>query len=263
MWDIALFSMPIVTLIESFLHPEGWVIGRLFLLLPYIFLSSLVLDQTTRQALGVSGNRTQCITDIFIANENPKEMKKHILQPHFADSLEIYRIKSLPKYIGFCTSDEFGFNWHIYLFPHPESSRKSVLLIVGYTLTPFEILADNLTRNRLTGREAHVRWLLNDYVQLTGPESLESFENKYPTFSAMANIGLKIALKHTEIPLASVTRISAASKTLILAICIPILAITALYLGGYISPENLVVTLLPTFVLIALELFIALFRRKE
>jgi hypothetical protein len=264
-WDIALMAFPLIILVEFAIHYQdpSLAISRFFVFGMLLFPSGLGLDALMRSTLGVSGGRRNCLFDVLVSNTDNETTRNWLNDGAIYGSLEVVPIDSSA---GYCLrSDEsYGFNLFVFLLPHPNNKDKSVILFAAYDLTPFEIMSDKLTRARLTAKEVYLVTLLKGKIRFGGgPRTLESFNQLYPGFAFQSEKAITFALRATEIPFMRITRVPPMIQALLAAIGVPVLFLVLLFFGGYISQENLIVILLPTIVLIGLELFAVLFRRKE
>ncbi|TSA43533.1 hypothetical protein D4R54_00480 [archaeon] len=263
-WDMNLVTIPItvVVLLAVYYHDLGTFAVLSFLLTLYIFFFGLIHDAIAHPFLGVSGGPSKAIREIMSCNVSHAVLTQYLDDPQIADHLQMDRIEKIQVF-GFETDKGQGFVGFVFALPDPKNVRRSILLFIGYELTPFEILPNALARHSITNIQASLIWFLGDRITFNRPQDLDSFIRDYPKFRYSSSEAVEYALRPTKIPLMSIGRISAGVKWVLLSITIPVIAIVVLTLLGYLSTENLVITLAPTIVLVGLEIFAVIYRRRE
>jgi hypothetical protein len=261
---INLLTIPIVILLECVLHGQdlGVFISNSFLLSVYLVILGYVEPLATRPMLGVSGGQSQCKKEFIVLGMSYSDMRTLLGNPKISETLEV---GSLEKQSGFClmrTPENVGFNCYIFLFPHATDAKKSILFLIGYTRTDYEIIGDTAAQNSLRGKRIYLLALLHQRVSLDPPTTLESFLEKCPEFIYSATKAYKLALKPTEIPLKQIKALPASVVALLLAIIIPVLAAAILYAGGLLDLKDMTSILLPSVILIAVEALLFRLGRK-
>lgn len=263
---INLLAIPLVVVLECARYGQdlSTLTARSTLLGVYLLVLGYVQPLLTKPILGVSGGRSQCKTETVVLDRNFSDLKTLLSQPMISETLEVGSLEE-SKEKEFCilrTPENVGFNCFIFLFAHPRDANKSVLLFIGYSRTDYEIMGDTAARNSLRGKRIYLLALLNQNVSLEPPSTLVSFLEEFPEFVYSSNKAYRLALEPTEIPLSQIKYIPASAVALLLAIIVPILVAAFLYVGGLLPAPDLIGALLPTFILIGVELLLFRLGRK-
>jgi len=263
--DIEFLTIPMIAVVEYIKYyqdPISFLMRVTFLGLYLVFLG-LLQNATTVSILGVSGGRSQCITEILVANSSCRDLKQLLSDHSICEALEIFPLKDLGEFCVLHTPEGIGFNCFIFLFSHPQDGFRSVLLFVGYNRTPFEIVRDRLSRHRLIGRKTYLLALLSNKVSFDSSYTLESFVQAFPKFDFASDKAHDYALRPTRVPLLRIKGLPTSAKAILFGIVAPILVCIALYSAGFLSVSDLVITLVPIIVALLFGLLTIIIGRKE
>lgn len=262
-----LLAIPVMVLLELARHGQDLqtLLSNSILLGIYLMFLGYVQPLLVNPILGISGGRSQCMTELVISCRSYQDTRGLLAKPMIAETLEVGTLEE-SKEEEFCvlhTPQNVGFNCFIFLFRHPTDANRSVLLFIGYSRTDYEIIGDSIARNNLRGKRIYLLALLQQSVSLEPTSTLESFLEEFPEFVYLSNKAYKVALGPTEIPLRQIKDLPAGVVALLLAILTPILLVAFLYAGGLLPTGDMITTLLPTLSLIALEALLFRLGRKE
>jgi len=257
---ITLFSTVLLILTEYWTTRSP--VGLLTLMAGYVLASGYILDLVSIPILGVSGARSDCIHLLLVSDSDVSRMKTVLNRPDVLEALEVLKLKPVANFHVLRTTERMGFNWFAFLLPHPVDASRSVLILIGYTRSQFEIRGDRQARNRLNRNSVYLQALLTNEVGLDESHSLEEFIQLYPLFVYEAEKAFRYALRRTDIPLSRI-HLSNTAKAILITVTATVLVSVTLLAEGQITEGVAVFSLLPEVILVGVELLPHIPRRRR
>ena len=261
---IELLSAVIIALVE---YTRTIILGTSFgnavFLLLYLLFLGMILDGTTVPFLGISGGRSQCETFLLVSDEDVSKMQALLEQPTMQETLESLPLKKVGDFSVLRDTEDVGFNWFVFLFPHPTMPSRSALVFMGYNRSSIEIRGGRLAFDRLRGKVIYVTALLAGKVIFDSSQTLNDFVTRFPEFNYRVEQAYRYALRPTEIPLSRIRKLSGGAKAILLTVIVALLVSISLLAMGYIDQGEFVLTLAPEIVLVGAQVLPLVPRRRK